>query len=142
MTIVDASVMVSVLYPEDAFHEVSRAWLERHVLAGQRLTAPTIILSEIAGAIARRTDDVERGQRAIADFRAIPRLTLIIVDDELASQSADLAAELRLRGADAIYVALAAELHVPLITWDLEQRKRGGQYVDVRQPHAPSEEIS
>ena len=45
-----------------------------------------------------------------------------------------MAIELQLRGADAIYVALAAQIGIPLITWDREQFERGAQRVITRQP--------
>jgi predicted nucleic acid-binding protein len=35
-----------------------------------------------------------------------------------------MAADLGLRGADAIYVALAHQLNVPFVTWDQEQLDR------------------
>jgi predicted nucleic acid-binding protein len=47
------------------------------------------------------------------------------VDASLARLSADLAAQLQLGGADALYVALAQRLGIPLITWDREQLQRG-----------------
>ena len=134
MTVVDASVMVGAFTPEDIFHQASRTWLQEHLIAGGAITAPSIILSEIAGAIARPTHNPARGRRAVADFRAIPRLELTNVDETLAAERAELAAALQLRGADAVYVALAARLDGPLITWDGEQLERGGLREVARRP--------
>ena len=49
---------------------------------------------------------------------------MIPVDRALGLQAYHLAANLRIRGADAIYVALAQSLSIPLITWDAEQQQR------------------
>ncbi len=51
-------------------------------------------------------------------------LLLVHASDELAEAAGAIAATHRLRGADAVYVALAAHLNAPLITWDQEQIER------------------
>ena len=43
-------------------------------------------------------------------------------------------AVLRLRGADATYVAVAQRLDLPLITWDREQLERASRLITVRSP--------
>ena len=48
--------------------------------------------------------------------------------------AAEVAADLRLRGADAVYVAAARLLRVPLVTWDREQQQRAGAVVVVQMP--------
>jgi len=67
-------------------------------------------------------------------MRHLPNARLAPVDDELAQLGARLAAELRLRGADALYVGLASRLGVPLVTWDQEQLERGRQMVSALSP--------
>ena len=59
---------------------------------------------------------------------------LVAVDRQLADGAARLAARLRLRGADAVYVALAERLDLPLVTLDSQQLERGGSVIDVRRP--------
>ena len=46
---------------------------------------------------------------------------LVPVEADLARRSARIARELKLRGADAVYVALARRLGIPLVTWDRDQ---------------------
>jgi predicted nucleic acid-binding protein len=48
--------------------------------------------------------------------------------------AAELIAEVGLRGADAVYVATAHHLNVPLVTPDREQRARAGRLVEVQSP--------
>ena len=64
----------------------------------------------------------------------LPALRLVPVDDVLARTAADLAGRLRLRGADAVYIAAAAALQLPLVTWDLEQRERAARVIEVLAP--------
>ena len=45
-----------------------------------------------------------------------------------------------LAGADATYVAAAARLDAPLITWDRNQLERGGQRVTAHRPDAQGDE--
>jgi predicted nucleic acid-binding protein len=49
---------------------------------------------------------------------------MVAVDAELAEAAARVAGDLRLRGADSVYVALAKQLSLELVTWDLEQASR------------------
>ena len=52
-------------------------------------------------------------------------MVLVDLDHQRARLTADVAADLRLRGADATYVAAAQELNLPLVSWDREQIERG-----------------
>ncbi len=40
MIVVDASVLVSALWPDDANHGISRAWLEAYGLSNETMAAP------------------------------------------------------------------------------------------------------
>lgn len=132
--VVDASVVVSRLVPHDVHHEASRRWLARHVTEGGLLIAPALLLPEVAGAIARRTGEPRLASRAVDAVLRLPELRLVPVDDVLARTAARLAGELRVRGADALYIAAAVALRLPLVTWDVEQRDRASPLVEVLVP--------
>ncbi len=132
--VVDASVIVSHLVPHDVHHEASRAWLTRHVTDGGLVIAPALLLPEISGAVARRTGVPGLAQRAVDAVLRLPGLRLIPVDELLARSAAVLAGRLRLRGADAVYIAAAATLRLPLMTWDVEQRERAAEVIEVLAP--------
>jgi predicted nucleic acid-binding protein len=51
------------------------------------------------------------------------------LDEDLTSAACALAGELRLRGADAVYAAVAARMASTLITLDREIQVRAGQHV-------------
>jgi len=134
MIVLDASVWVSRLVPQDVHHAASRGWMERYLASGGVLAAPVLLLAEAAGAISRRTGRADLGHLAVELFLRLPGVRIVAVDRQLGRTAAQLAAELRLRGADAAYVALAQQLGIPLVTWDEEQRTRAGGAVAVYTP--------
>ena len=134
MTVVDASVFVSVYHVPDAFHQPSIAWLQQHIRSSGIIVAPLLVLSEVAGPIARQTGDAFQAREAVQHIRALPHLYLVPLDEALADLSAGISADLRLRGADAVYVALAYRFGLPLMTWDAEQFQRGSQRVPTQHP--------
>ena len=135
---VDASVGVSIFVANDAHHQASRRWLDAHVDQGSLIVAPTLALREIAGAVARRTSQGALGIRSVPAILRLPITRLAPVDLDLARLSAETAAHLSMRGADAIYVALAQRLALPLVTWDKEQLVRGGREARVVTPQEAS----
>jgi predicted nucleic acid-binding protein len=132
--VVDASVLVSALVAEDVHHQVSLNWLRGQMLEGSLLVAPVLLSVEIGGAIARRTGDTELGHRAVAQLQRMSSLRLVSIDRRLGQHATELAINLRLRGADAVYVAVADQLSLPLISWDVEQRERASARVEVASP--------
>lgn len=136
MRVVDASVWVSLLVPQDVHHAPSRDWLQQYTARGGVLVEPALLLAEVAGAIARRTGQPELGRRSVAQVLAFPTLRLAAVDRQLGQMAASLAAAHQLRGADAIYVALAHQLTIPLVTWDAEQIARGQSVIQAGMPGA------
>lgn len=132
--VVDASVWVSRLVPGDVHHRASREWLETWMRAGGSVLAPGLLLPEVAGAIARRTSDSALAGRAIDSLMRLRQLNLVAVDRRLALASARLAGERGLRGADALYVAVAQRLGIALVTWDIDQRERAKARIAVHTP--------
>jgi predicted nucleic acid-binding protein len=116
--VVDASLMVARLVPQDKSHQPSHTWMQAQLEQEVTLLSPALLLAEVAGAISRRTGVPPLAQRTIAVLQDLPGLRLVEMDHELARASAELAARLGLRGADAFYVALAARLDLPLATLD------------------------
>ena len=132
--VVDASVLVSRFLPHDVHHGASRRWLSRHVDDGGLVLAPTLLPAEIAGAVARRSGSPRLGRRAVDATLRLPTLRLITLDEPLSRAAADFASRLRIRGSDAVYIATAALLSVPLVTWDTEQRERAARVVEIMSP--------
>ena len=134
LVVTDASIWVSRLVPEDSFHEMIKAWMTAQRSDAQERTeflAPSLLLAEIGGAISRRTGKPALGLRAIEQIKAVPGLRLIDMDRALTEIAANLAAELGMRGADSLYVAVAARLNLPLATLDVDQRTRAATKIGI-----------
>ncbi len=130
--VVDASVWVSRLVPQDVFHEPVKIWFESKRVAGAELLSPALLLPEVGGAITRRTTP-ELGEQAVQTIQNLPGIRLVAMDASLIFEAARLAADLGLRGADATYVAVASRLGLPLATLDEDQRGRAAVRVSIEE---------
>ena len=128
--VLDASVWVARLVPQDAFHQTVKSWMVNERAVGTQFISPALLLAELAGAVSRRAT-VALGRKALSDLEALPGLRIVEMDNVLLREAASLAADLGLRGADSVYVAVAKRLDVPLVTFDVEQRERGKMVVGI-----------
>lgn len=133
MFVVDASVWVARFRSVDVNHQASYQWLSQVLDSGLRVVAPTLLLPETTGPIAREASELA-ARRVLSVLSRLLTLRFVPLRHDLARLAAQLAARLRLRGADSVYVALAYDLDMTLVTWDDEQRSRGGAVVTVRTP--------
>ena len=131
LTVLDASIWVSRLVPQDVFHEAVKSWMASQQDAGIEFVSPSLLLAEVAGAISRRTNSGALGKKALEALENLPGLRLVEMESALMRSAAQLAAELGLRGADSTYVAVAARLDLPLVTLDADQKKRASQHVSI-----------
>ena len=119
MLVVDASVAILWFLPQ-ARSEAARALLG----AGEELVGPRLLGLEVGSALLRAT---RRGEMAAATAR---RSTLDLLPDMVRStdregllgEALDLALQHRGSLSDAVYVALARGLGVPLVTDDAQMR--------------------
>ena len=129
--VLDASVWVSRLVSKDEFHAAVKSWMEEQREAGVQFISPALLLAEVGGAISSRTGEPRLGKKAITQLEILPGLRLVEMDNELVHQAAKLAAELGLRGADSMYVAVARQLDLPLVTFDVDQHQRAKERIAV-----------
>jgi predicted nucleic acid-binding protein len=128
--VVDASIWVARLVPQDIFHESVKKWMFVRLEGEDQFLAPSLLLAEIGGAISRRTMP-SLGLKAVEQVQSLPGLQLVDMEHSLLFDAAQLAAELGLRGADSTYVAVAARLDIPLITLNADQKERASRRVEV-----------
>jgi predicted nucleic acid-binding protein len=131
---VDASVFVNAFNPHEAGHAQSLRILSLLQERGDPVIVPTLLVAEIASAVARATDDSAAALEYAVATAALPHVTLIPVTAAVARQAADLAATHRLRGADAVYVAVARRYGTTIVSRDDEQRTRGAGVVPCQRP--------
>lgn len=132
--VVDASVYVAMLKHEEPNHVASQKWYNESLANGTSLAAPLPFLAEVAGAISRSTGDRDLAQDVIAQVQALGVIELIPINEVLGGRAAEIAARYRLRGCDALYVAVAEQLSAELVSLDQEQLERGTAVIPTRQP--------
>jgi len=131
---VDASVFLNAFNPYEAGHEESRRLLARMQDEAVPIIVPTLLLPEVAAAVGRGRDDADLARRFTGTLKQLPHLVLVSLDETLAQQAADIAAQHQLRGSDAVYAAVALRFGSTLVTLDREQRERVADAVTSRLP--------
>lgn len=129
--VVDASIWVSRLVPQDEFHNRCKEWLAGQRSKGVLLISPSFLLVEVAGAISRRTGDGSLAEAAVQNLQRLAGLRLVEMDQAVIETAAQMAASLGMRGGDAIYAAVAHRLNLSLATLDSDQKDRASQMIKV-----------
>lgn len=135
--VIDASVWVSRFLPEDVHHELSVRCTSQIVESRTPIYAPAVLLPEVAGSVSRVSGSYESGVNAATYLTDTVNIQLIQQDSEAWFATALLAARLRLRGCDASYVYVAAEMNATLVSLDAQQIERASQAVPAMQPSDP-----
>lgn len=124
MYTLDANIFIRNASPNDADHTICHALLTQLYQRSIKIVVPYFILSEIAGALSRSFRDPIRARLEIALLQDLHHISYIPLDSALAREAAELAADRALRGADAVYVAVARRYSCTLVSLDREQRER------------------
>ena len=133
---VDASVFVNAFNPHEEGHVQSLQILSAIQERGDPVIVPTLLVPEIASAVARATNHSADALQYAVATAALPHLTLVSLTAAVAREAADLAATHHLRGADAVYVAVARRYGTTIVSRDDEQRRRGAAVVPCQTPEA------
>jgi predicted nucleic acid-binding protein len=134
MAVIDASVYVALINAHESEHARCWAWFERVKAAQEPIVAPVILLAEVAAALSRGTGDPGLAHRALEQLKRSGVIELLPVTLALAERAAAVAADHRVRGCDAVYIALADQLDQPLVTLDRRQLERGVVLVSAHEP--------
>jgi predicted nucleic acid-binding protein len=141
MYTVDASVWVNGFDQREAGHATSRQHLEVLRMRALPIVVPNLLLAEVAGAISRTRNDPVRAEAFAMTLGRLPNVTVLALDVDLGHHAQTLAAQYGLRGADAVYAAVAQQAGCSLISLDLEHLTRLGTIVIVRTPIAVLAEL-
>jgi predicted nucleic acid-binding protein len=124
MYTLDANIFARDTDPTDPAYPVCHSLLE--ILDQQQIAiiVPNLVLAEVAATVARTRQDPIRARLAVTAIASLQHIKLISLDAALAQEAAELAADRALRGADAVYVAVARRYGCSLVSLDREQRER------------------
>lgn len=122
---IDASVFVNAFNPHEAGHAESLRFLAVIQEHADPVIVPTLLEPEIASAVARASGDGAGALQFARATAALPHLTLVSLTTALARQAAELSVGHGLRGADAVYLAVARRYGTTLVSRDDEQSTRG-----------------
>jgi predicted nucleic acid-binding protein len=142
MYTIDASVWVNSFDQREPGHVSSRQLLE--VIRAQALPiiVPNLALAEVAGAISRTRNDPIRAQAFSASLEQLPNVTVMPLNAELGQRALELAAQHGLRGADAVYAAVAHQVGSTLISRDNEHLTRLNGIITVCTPEAALSDLT
>ena len=98
------------------------------------LAAPTLLQVEVAAAIRRLTGDEALTSTATATIAEPNLVQLEPLTERRSLHAAEIARVTAVRGADAVYLQLAAERGDVLVTLDRQQLERGSAVARVERP--------
>jgi predicted nucleic acid-binding protein len=134
MYTLDANIYARDIDPNDPHYDDCHALLERLKHGDQRVIVPTLLLAELAASISRVRRDPIRARITIEALQSLPFLTFIDLDRALGHAAAEIAADRAVKGADAVYIAVARLYGCTLVTLDQEQARRAAPIVTVMTP--------
>lgn len=116
MYTLDANIFVRDASPNDADHVLCHDLVTQLYQHTIKIVVPYLILTEIAGALSRSFRDPIRARLEVELLQDLHNILYIPLDRDLAREAAELAADRALRGADAVYVAVARRYGCTLVT--------------------------
>ena len=132
----DASVFVAAYRTQETCCAISRDLFRLLREADVLLIEPAILPVEIAAALAHAGENPSWAAEYAESVMSLPYLTLQPVDERLARRAVALATQCRLRGADSLYVTVAAQYGARLVTLDAEQLERAPTTLGACKPDA------
>ena len=120
MYTIDASVWINGFDNHEEGHEISRQVLDILRAPKYTIILPMLVLVEVAGAISRTRHEPTKAEAFVLTLRRLPNVRLISLDLTNVQEAQSLAAQQGLRGADAVYAAVAKRYATTLISLDNE----------------------
>lgn len=132
--IADASVLIAAARPREPGNGPARKLLNGCFADGVQLMEPAVVVPEVLGALSRTGSPPRVVRQIMAGYQHRSGFGTLPLDVRQAGSAGEIALLQRLKGCDAIYLALARELGLPLVTLDREQRERAPEDVEVFTP--------
>lgn len=134
MYTLDASVWISAFEERELNSEASRQVLLHFAKHHTSIVQPNLVLVEVAAVISRVRNDHAVARVFATYLRQMTNVTLLPLDENLCDQAIIMATTYRLRGADAIYAAIAMQTGSILISLDNEHLTRLNSVIPVYTP--------
>lgn len=134
MFCVDASVIVNSLNSKEPHFARSQEFLNYVNKEKLKVFLPETALIEVASALFRATKDKKLTAETIKTIEQLPNFSFVSIDSALRNNSIEVIKMTGLKSADAIYIALAVEYGLTLITLDKEQLLRGEKLIITKAP--------
>ncbi|MDQ3929913.1 MAG: type II toxin-antitoxin system VapC family toxin [Chloroflexota bacterium] len=134
--VLDASVWVSSELLTDSNHFVASAWINRHLEAHGYFVEPVWLLAEVAAAISRQAGP-QHANNTIALLARLYRqqtMRFLPMSPALMNDTVAIARDYGIRAGDAVYVALARQLAIPLVSFDRDHLTRVNSIITVIKP--------
>ena len=131
---IDASVFIARHIESEIHHTSSVEFFNKLAQAQMKSFCPGIVITEVVASIARITGDSTMIAFAQNHVESVPGINMIGLSNLRCRDAATIAANCRLRGADALYVCIAKEFGTTLITWDQEMLTRASNAVTTMTP--------
>jgi predicted nucleic acid-binding protein len=131
---IDASVFVASYRTQEPSCAISRELLRLVREADAPLIEPAILPVEIAAALTRVGENPAWASEYAESVMALPYLSLLPLDERMIQRALAVAVQCRLRGADALYIAVAIHYGAHLATLDREQLRRAPVTVHACKP--------
>jgi len=121
---VDSSVLVAALRKDEEHHHKCLALLEK-IKDGEHIAIePYSVLVEVVAAIRRRVGSRDIAAKVKGDLMKIEYLNFFDIDSVAAEKAADIAADIGVRGMDAIVIQTAREQNTFLLSLDEEMMEK------------------
>ncbi len=134
MYCVDASVLLSAARGTERYSAQSRAFFDDVRGNRRQIFLPEIALGELASGLFRATDDASYVREYLSTLSALPNISFVAIDRNLSALSIDIILGTKLRAADALYVALALDYRLTLVSLDREQLQKAERFIAVQEP--------
>ncbi len=125
---IDSSVWVSAFLADEINHERAYAFLTTAIKNSSNIIIPVTVTIEVAMALARRGESVLADQ-ALEFMLAIPSMQFVEITYSKMIDIIQAISSLKVRGMDAIVIAIAREYGSQLVTFDKELGQRAKGFV-------------
>lgn len=134
MIVIDTSVLLAGLLHIDVHFSETQSLLDRVRLGQLHLDVPAHFPAEVAGVLARIGESEQLIDHTIQLIELGDSFTIHPISVRLGLFATAIARDARIRGSDAVFLALASALDLPLVTWDNQQRERGARFCRTMTP--------